>query len=134
MQTFNRADRVGAELQRALASLLSHTVRDERLQQVTLQEVRVVRDLSHARVFYTLADPAEAKTLTPILNKAAGYLRHQLSSQLKLRTVPVLHFEYDPSIETGLHLSALIEQAVAGDNPQTPQTDHEQNGRNRQNG
>ena len=124
MQTFNRADRVGAELQRTLAALLSHAVRDERLQQVTLQEVRVVRDLSHARVFYTLPDPTEATTLTPLLNKAAGYLRHQLASQLKLRTIPVLHFEYDPSIETGIHLSALIEQAVAGDTPQKPNTDH----------
>jgi len=122
MHTFSRSDRVGAELQRTLAALISHKVRDTRLHQVTLQEVRVVRDLSYARVFYTLPDPTQASTVTPLLNKAAGYLRHQLADCLKLRTVPALHFEYDASIETGHHLSALIDQAVADISP--PESHH----------
>jgi ribosome-binding factor A len=40
-------------------------------------------------------------------------LRHELSRQLLLRTVPELHFEYDASVERGVSLSSLIDSAVA---------------------
>ncbi len=113
---FDRTERVSTELQRTLANLLQHAAHDVRLQQVTIQAVRVARDLSHAQVYYTSLQPAEADTLTPILNKAAGYLRHELARQLTLRTVPILNFIYDTSIDTGQHLTHLIDRA----NPHTP--------------
>ncbi len=108
---FDRTERVSTELQRALAHLLQHAAHDVRLQQVTIQAVRVARDLSHAQVYYTSPQPMEAETLTPILNKAAGYLRHELARQLTLRTVPALNFIYDTSIDTGQHLTQLIDRA-----------------------
>lgn len=108
---FDRTERVSAELQRALANLLRHAVHDVRLQRVTIQAVRVARDLSHAQVYYTMPQSAESETLTRILNKAAGYLRHELAQQLTLRTIPALHFIYDTSIEMGQHLTQLIERA-----------------------
>jgi ribosome-binding factor A len=115
MREFGREERVGAELQRELALLLRQEVQDPRLQQVTIQEVRVVRDLSHARVFFTLLDNAQAEKAAQALNKAANFLRRRLGDRLKLRTVPQLHFEYDHSFETGMRLSSLIDKAVAKD-------------------
>ena len=49
------------------------------------------------------------------LNKAAGFLRHELGQRMLTRTVPQLRFVYDESIERGSRLSALIDQAVASD-------------------
>jgi ribosome-binding factor A len=43
-------------------------------------------------------------------------LRMQLAREMKLRSVPQLHFHYDESVVRGAHLSALIERAVAEDN------------------
>lgn len=37
----------------------------------------------------------------------------QLAREMKLRSVPQLHFHYDESVVRGAHLSALIERAVA---------------------
>jgi ribosome-binding factor A len=34
---------------------------------------------------------------------------------MKLRTVPELQFRYDTSVERGMRLSRLIDEAVAGD-------------------
>lgn len=62
MQEFGREERVGAEIRRELALLLRDEARDPRLTQVTIQEVRVVRDLSHAKVFFTVMDATQAKT------------------------------------------------------------------------
>ena len=116
MQEFNRSDRIGAEIHRELALLVRDEAKDQRLAEVTIQEVRVTRDLSHAKVFFTVRDKDEADQFTEILGHAAGFLRRRLGQVMKLRTVPELHFVYDSSLEDGLRLSALIDKAVANDN------------------
>lgn len=115
MKEFSRADRVGAQMQRELALLLRDEARDPRLAEVTVQEVRVTRDLSHAKVYFTVLDKEEAALFTELLEHAAGFLRRRLGQIMKVRTVPELHFVYDKSIEEGQRLSALIEKAVASD-------------------
>ena len=120
MREFGREERVGAELHRELALILREEVRDPRLNQVTIQEVRVVRDLSHARVFFTLMDRDQAKKVEKALNKAGSFLRRRLGEVVKPRTIPQLHFEYDHSLEHGLRLSSLIDQAVAGETQGAP--------------
>lgn len=115
MQEFGREERVGAEIHRELAGLLREEVRDPRLSSVTIQEVRAVRDLSHAKVFFTLMDSSQAKATEVALNKAAAFLRRRLAEKMNLRLVPRLAFVYDKSIENGMRLSSLIDQAVAKD-------------------
>ena len=113
---FSRADRVGSEIQRDLAELIRTELRDPRLGMVTVQEVRVARDLAVARVFFTLLggalSPGDAVAL---LNHAAGHLRHLLGRQLRMRSIPELRFEFDESVERGMRLSTLIEEAVQAD-------------------
>lgn len=116
MQDYGRSDRVGAEMQRELSLLLRDEARDPRLKQVTIQEVRVVRDLSHAKVYFTLMERDQAKQVESALNKAKGFLRHRLSEEMNLRVVPQLNFVYDKSFETGMRLTSLIDKAVASDN------------------
>lgn len=115
MQEFGREERVGTEIHRELALLLRDEARDPRLSSVTIQEVRVVRDLSHAKVFFTLMDPTQAKATETALNKASAFLRRRLADIMSLRSVPRLAFVYDKSIENGLRLSSLIDEAVAKD-------------------
>lgn len=115
MNEFGREERVGAELRRELALLLRDEARDPRLSRVTVQEVRVVRDLSHAKVYFTVMDAAQSKPTEAALNKAAAFLRRRLAEKMNLRIVPRLAFVYDKSIETGNRLSSLIDQAVASD-------------------
>lgn len=123
---FGREERVGAELQRELALLLREEVRDPRLSQVTIQEVRVVRDLSHARVFFTVMDRDQARKTEKALNKAAGFLRHSLGERVVMRTIPQLRFEYDHSLEDGLRLSSLIDRAVADTPEREPSSPDDQ--------
>jgi len=115
MQEYGRQARVGAELHKELALLLRSEARDPRLTSVTIQEVRVVRDMSHAKVFFTLMDLDQIKDVEKTLNKASSFLRKRLASKVKLRSVPQLHFEYDHSLEHGLKLTSLIDRAVARD-------------------
>jgi len=74
-----------------------------------------VRDLSHAKIFFTVMDAAQAKVTETALNKAANFLRRHLAEKMTLRSVPRLAFVYDRSIENGNRLSSLIDRAVAKD-------------------
>ena len=115
MAGFGRADRVGAAMQRELSQLVRDDIKDPRLGMVTIQEVRVTRDLSHAKVYYTVMDKDNAKASGQVLDKAASYLRRRLGELMSLRTVPQLHFVYDTSIEEGMRLESLISKAVESD-------------------
>jgi len=111
---FARTDRVAEQIRRDLSELIRSEIRDPRVQQVSLTAVEVTPDYAHAKVFYTaLVGEGERDALAQGLKRASGFLRHELSRQLLLRTVPELHFEYDTSVERGISLSSLIDSAVA---------------------
>jgi ribosome-binding factor A len=110
---FSRSSRLAEQIQRDLSDLIRLEVRDPRVGQVTVTEVEVSRDLSHAKVYVTsLAGAEEAAQTVAALQRAAGFLRSRLAQALKARTVPELHFVYDESVERGLKLSRLIDEAV----------------------
>lgn len=116
----SRPRRVAEQIQRELAELIQLEVKDPRVGMVTLTDVEVTPDYSHAKIFFTLLGQGHPldETLSG-LNRAAGYLRSQLAHRMRLRIMPQLHFVFDSSVERGVHLSHLIEEAVAleGDKP-----------------
>lgn len=114
MSEGGRAERVGAELLRELSVLLRTEVRDPRIGPVTLQEVRVSRDLAHAKVYFTCFPLDECgDEQVKVLNGAlAGFLRRALAQRVRLRTVPQLHFVHDVSVREGERLTELIERVA----------------------
>ncbi len=115
---FSRVRRVAELVQRELAQLLETEVSDPRLALVTVTSVEMSRDLRHAVVYVTcMRRPelgAEREDVLRALTRAGGFLRRQLSHNLTLKTVPDLQFRYDTSIERGIALSKLIDQATRG--------------------
>jgi ribosome-binding factor A len=102
--------RVGEEIRHALAQMVTQTeFRDPDLagQSITVTEVRVSPDLRNATVFVTpLA--GEAATVVPALQRAASFMRGQLSGKVKLRHTPSLKFEYDGSFDQAERIGAVL--------------------------
>ena len=120
---YSRLDRVADFLKQELAQQIKFEVNDPRLGMININDVEVSRDLSHAKVFFTVVgsspdlntNESEGKKAAEVLNGAAGFLRKQLSARNTMRTTPQLHFFYDKSVIAGGQLSALIDKAVATD-------------------
>ena len=115
---FSRTQRVADYLQRELAALIQHELRDPRLGMVSITGVTVSRDLGHARVYFTVLgcdSDEEARESTEALNRAAGFLRSQLSRDSSMRSVPQLRFYFDTSVGQGRHLEDLIRRAAESD-------------------
>ena len=113
---YPRSRRIAEQIQRELAELIRLELKDPRVTGfVTVTDVEVSLDQSHAKVFFTLlGDSERIEETTAGLKRAAGFLRTQLSQRLRLRTVPQLDFKYDTSVERGMKLSRLIDEALSG--------------------
>ncbi len=110
---YSRTQRIADQIQRELAELIETEVRDPRVGRITITEVEVTRDYSHAKIYYTaLSNKEDSVAIEEGLKHASGFLRSQLSSRIRLRVIPQLHFIYDESVERGLYLSQLIDKAI----------------------
>ena len=108
-----RSARIADQIQRELAEVIRLEMRDPRVGLVTLTGVELSRDQSHAKVFFTvLGSPSDTGDSLEGLQRAAGFLRSELARRLTTRKVPELHFSYDETVERGVRLSQLIDEAV----------------------
>lgn len=111
-----RLRRVADQIQRELSEILQTELKDPRVGMITLTGVEVSSDFARAKVFFTSLAGIERRDETlKGLARAGGFLRTTLGARLKIHNVPELHFVYDASVESGIRLTHLIEEAVASD-------------------
>ncbi len=101
-----------------LACIVQRQVRDPRVGSVSVNDVRVSKDLSFADVYVSsmeTPEPAEQADLVAVLNRASGFFRSELAKRHSMRTTPKPRFHYDVSVERGPRLEKLITDALAVD-------------------
>jgi len=113
---FPRSRRIADQVQRELSDIIRLELKDPRVGMITITDVDVSPDNKNARVYFTvLGDQERVADALAGLTRAAGFLRSELSQRMELRSVPQLRFAHDASVERGMHLSQLIDAAIAQD-------------------
>ncbi|HJO90191.1 MAG TPA: 30S ribosome-binding factor RbfA, partial [Anaerolineales bacterium] len=94
-----------------IASLISNGMRDDRLNLVTVTHVNVDRELEHANVWVCAPSLGEDRSeqVLSALTGAAGFVRHELASRLKLRRIPQLHFHWDFTPDKAAQIEKIID-------------------------
>ena len=118
MRPFGRDLRIADFIRDEVAAIIQMQIRDPRVGMVSVNEVKVSKDLSYADVYVTSLDAGTAQDkeeLVGVLNKAGGFFRSELSKRHSMRTTPRLRFHYDEAAERGLRMEALIDRAVSSD-------------------
>lgn len=104
-----RADRIADLILKELAEVLLRRVKDPRLAEITLTNVKVSPDLRHAKVYYSLLGDEEKKTEAAVgLESARGFVKRELGKRLQLRRMPDISFYFDASLEHGSHIDRLL--------------------------
>ena len=105
----NRILLINEEIQKELSALL-RTVKDPRVQDVMISITRVetTPDLRYTKVYVSFLQNDKAKEAMAGLNSAAGFLRRQLGSNLRLRYAPEIVWAEDDSITYGAKMLDLI--------------------------
>lgn len=99
-----------------LSTLIQRELRDPELGFLTLTAVRLSPDRSVAKVYFTVlptqgGDQEVQDGLTrKALGRAAGFLRSQLATRLKMKRVPELRFFPDSTLEAGNHMESLLSE------------------------
>jgi len=112
---YPRSDRLASQIQRELAGLVRNNLKDPRLSAPSILEVQVTRDLSLARVYFSVLDQQDAEQSLQALKHASGYLQREIGKVLKARITPKLVFIYDDSDIRGRTMSELIDSVIARD-------------------
>ena len=104
-----RINGINQEIQKELSDLL-RTVKDPRVQDVMISITRVetTPDLRYTKVFVSFLQEDKAQEAMKGLKSAAGYLRRQLGTNLRLRYAPEIVWALDDSITYGAKMLNLI--------------------------
>ncbi|MEO3679392.1 30S ribosome-binding factor RbfA [Rheinheimera fenheensis] len=118
MKEFSRVDRLSQQMKKEMAVILQREIKDPRLHSmITVSDVEVSRDLSHAKVFVTFLGLADDKVEDnlKILNDASGFVRSLIGKRIQARIVPHIRFVFDESLNEGIRMANLVSNARAED-------------------
>lgn len=116
---FSRVDRLSQQMKKEMAVILQREIKDPRLHNmITVSDVEVSRDLSHAKVFVTFLGLDEEKVPDnlKILNDASGFVRSLIGKRIQARIVPHIRFAFDESLNEGIRMANLVSNARSEDN------------------
>ena len=106
-----RAARIGDQLLKEIADLLMQKVKDPRVKGVTLTDAYVSNDLKHANIYFSvLGNKDDIMRAQSGLDSAKGYIKREIGVRIKLRYVPDILFEHDPTLEASNRMERLFEK------------------------
>ncbi|MDO4218574.1 MAG: 30S ribosome-binding factor RbfA [Synergistaceae bacterium] len=108
-----RIQRINREFLRQINKIIFDDIKDEKVKNAILTAVRTSRDLSYARVFYTMLDSTQRDELQATLDQVAPKIRSILGKKMHLRTVPEIHFFFDESEVKAREMDSLLDKVMA---------------------
>ena len=114
----SRTSRLNGEYQKEISEIIRH-LKDRAPDfkgLVSVTEADVAPDLKTAYIYVSIygVKEEEAKRTFQILQENAGYIRHQLSQVMRMRTVPSLTFLWDGSMTYGAKMDELFKKINEG--------------------
>ena len=110
-----RIDRINKEFLRLLSEMLQTRIKKDQVRDAILTKVNVSKDLSFAKVYYTLINVNELDNVQLALDSVRSQLRSMLGKEMHLRTIPELHFVYDDSEAKARAMDELLDRVAALD-------------------
>ena len=111
MSPSRRIERINHLLRQEIAELLTREIKDATLNEamISITDVDTAPDLRTAKVYFSVyGDEAEIQAAKDHLNRASGFLYHNLKQRLDLRYTPHLEFVLDRSLAQGDRIMRLM--------------------------
>ncbi len=107
-----RPERLAESLREEITEIVGFELVDPRLLSVTVTDVRVSENLRDARVFVVVEGSTEVqiKEALQALQRAATFIRQQVTLNLGLRHAPILNFVRDTVEENAARVGELLQE------------------------
>ena len=109
-------------IRKNISEIIQFGVKDPDVGFVTITDVQVSNDHSYAKVFVTfLGQNPRMQAGLRALNRAAGFIRSELSKRMTIRRVPELSFVIDETEMNGRHIDEIIARIHREEKKETEQ-------------
>jgi ribosome-binding factor A len=116
-----KQERAAHLIHNILSALLMTEVTDPALQDITITEVRVDREIEYAEIFvHALGDDSRQAEVMAGLSRASGFLRRELGARIRFRRTPALNFHWDEALEHGDRIDDLLDSLHLNHPPAPP--------------
>lgn len=108
-----RSQRINSEFQREISAIISGPLKNKEPEIrgiVSVTGADVAPDLKTAKIYVSVLsnDREEERRTFALIKENAGFIRHELASVMRMRTVPELTFLADGSMAYGSHMDELL--------------------------
>ncbi|MCX6833813.1 MAG: 30S ribosome-binding factor RbfA [candidate division Zixibacteria bacterium] len=111
MRQFKRSDRLAVQIQRDISLVLGTELADQVPGLVTITQVKLSDDLTHAKVYYSCLGSEDDRTrVEEFLMTERKHIRSLIGQNLRIRHIPEIDFRFDPSVEHGARIEQLLEE------------------------
>ena len=111
----SRSSRLNGEYQKEISEIIRTRLKDKEPALsgiISVTEADVAPDLKTAKIYISIFAKDEAEKLRSfdIISENAGFIRHELSQVMRMRTVPSLTFLWDGSMAYGAKMDELFKK------------------------
>lgn len=110
-----RAKKMAEAIKEEVSEIITARLKDPRVGFTTVTSVEASKDLHYCTIHVSIlgSESEQQETMKTLLN-AAGYIRTELGSRIRIRHVPELRFVQDKAMEHHAHINELIRQIKEG--------------------
>lgn len=104
--------RINEVLREVVGATISGDLSDPRIGFVTVTAVETSPDLRTAKVYVSVLGDEEAREESlSALRSSHGVIQSRIAAETRMKRTPTLTFHYDDTIEKGVRISQLLEDA-----------------------
>lgn len=111
-----RVRRIAEEIKKIISSLIFKDLKDPRIDQMaSITHVDLTNDYTLAKIYISTFDEEKRQDTVDGLNSAKGFIKREISKDLKLRIMPEINFYTDDSIEKSFELFEVLNKVKKED-------------------
>ena len=114
----DRMRRINEVLREVIGAAIASDLSDPRIGFVTVTSVETSPDLRTAKVYVSVLGSEEDREASlAALRSSHGVLQTRIATETRMKRTPTLTFHYDNTIEQGVRISQLLDEAPPSDEP-----------------
>ncbi len=114
---FSINSRVESKIHRIISETIIHDIKDPRLRNISVNDVKLSKDLSYAKIYcsFFILPNDKPNELINLISKASGIFKKNIGKRISLKKIPELNFIFDEHEKYANQLTELIDNAVEND-------------------
>ena len=122
-----RTDRIEEEIKKIVSVLIDRGLEDPRLTGlISVTKVSVTNDLKYCKIYVSMLGTKDTSEAMDALSSAAGFVRKEIGSKIRMHSTPEVKFELDDSMEYGAHIQNIINDLGITHDEETDGEDEEE--------